>query len=462
MLLVNLPAISTENCDWWAMHRPVALHIELLLILEELLNFTDWSTVDCCSGLVLESLLNTRRVIVTMKTIPIPTPNLCKHTKLSCTYSRGKCSWLTSTVEVPLPSAVSRLSCLETERLYWSLGQADTKTVPTSADISLAPGLASTTSFHLLDQHILLVIQQQRSLHLLLATTRPSTPTHIQPSSQQPPPTHRQISQIISHLSLARFNQTSTQPPSALHYSSFLFLGCSRHQFLFCISLQFLSCSNHCFLLCSSRQFLCRNGLLWLCRPVTGIQSCSPVASLQPPVLPSSYCPPAQIPSCWSPGLWSWAPALLPASRAVPPKPPAVLNDLRVTDVWECLLVYLWGIFKDLFLDWWRCWDAGTINIGVDLQAVLTLLTPLIPFHPSPCSHWRTISVKISLWRAGRMATIQLSDTSGTPGKKTDPFSSEGDKRSIRGQSRKTLRGATWLWGWDWGGDGGSMEPWQR
>lgn len=46
------------------------------------------------------------------------------------------------------------------------------------------------------------------------------------------------------------------------------------------------------------------------------------------------------------------------------------------------------------------------------------------------------------------MATSELNDTSATPGEKTDLFSSEGDnKRSIRGQSRETLKDATWLWG---------------
>lgn len=54
------------------------------------------------------------------------------------------------------------------------------------------------------------------------------------------------------------------------------------------------------------------------------------------------------------------------------------------------------------------------------------------------------------------MATSESNDMSGTLGKKTDPFSSEDDnKTSIRGQSRETLRDATWLWGWGGVRDGG-------
>lgn len=65
------------------------------------------------------------------------------------------------------------------------------------------------------------------------------------------------------------------------------------------------------------------------------------------------------------------------------------------------------------------------------------------------------ISVKISLWKAGRMATSELNDTS----ERSISIRRRQQKINKR-QLREILRDTTWLWGWDGAGDTAHMEQW--
>lgn len=115
-------------------------------------------------------------------------------------------------------------------------------------------------------------------------------------------------------------------------------------------------------------------------------------------------------------------------------------------DVWQCLMVYIWGIFKDSFLERWESWNAEVTNINEDLgwphSFPSSLSIQAQPVNEGPyvwksyCEELQPVSWLIRLGPWGKHRSIFI----------------RGDKkRSIRGQSRETLRDPTWLWGWWWG-----------